>query len=172
MFTKQQLAKWRNEGFVFPEFYDEVAVDEKKKEEKFNEVKNIPLVSFKGTAPPKIEINKETLIEFVISGQSRILQNNFDVELLTSDSNIFFSTKKWSNVDYGYGLKTKVKAIKEGNYLLQFNINMKDSNALNLTFYAPEIIENCKKENEQIDDLIIISMFEFKNKFDFESFTK
>jgi len=35
MFTKQQLAKWRSEGFIFPEFYDEVAVDEKKKE--FNE---------------------------------------------------------------------------------------------------------------------------------------
>jgi predicted chitinase len=34
MFTKQQLAKWRSEGFVFPEFYDEVAVDEKKKEPK------------------------------------------------------------------------------------------------------------------------------------------
>lgn len=141
MFTKEQLAQWRELGFEFDDFYDAVAVD--KKEEDYSN--DIPTISFKGKAPEKIEINKKTLIEFLIRGESRYLQNNINVELISTDDNISFTTKQW-RADYGFTLKTNVTAKKEGSYILQFRINGKDSNALNLSFYAPDKVENCKKE--------------------------
>jgi hypothetical protein len=62
MFTKQQLAKWRNEGFVFPEFYDEVAVDEKKKEPKVVEYDDyIEFEKILRSNNSKLEITPETI---------------------------------------------------------------------------------------------------------------
>ena len=41
MFTKQQFAAWREQGFEFDDFYDSVAVEEKKVENKTLTVKYI-----------------------------------------------------------------------------------------------------------------------------------
>lgn len=154
MFTKEQLAKWRELGFEFDDFYDSVAVDKKK--EDYGGI-DIPTISFKGKAPEKIEINKKTLIEFLISGESRYLKNNINVELISTDDNISFTTKQWRG-DYGFTLKTNVTAKKEGAYVLQFKINGKNSNALNLTFYDKNQSENsskciCKKVSWTADNL-------------------
>jgi hypothetical protein len=115
-------------------------IDSRAREEAERQAKNnIPTISFKGKAPDKIEINKQTLIEFIISGQSRILQNNINVELITTDDNITFSKKQWDNVDYGFTLKTNVTAKQEGTYTFQFNVNGEPANALCLIFYDAKI---------------------------------
>lgn len=57
MFTKEQLAKWRSEGFIFDKFYDEVAVDKTGKVQSEDDSSSrydfLPVVSVNTTEDPK-----------------------------------------------------------------------------------------------------------------------
>lgn len=130
------MVKWRELGFEFDDFYVAVAVDKKEEEEK--EEGGVPTISFRDKAPNKIEINKKTLIKFKIDGNKRISQNNIDVELISYDTDISFTTKKWTKRDYGWGLDTNVTAKKAGTFRFQFKVNGKWSNTLSLEFYDKE----------------------------------
>lgn len=115
-------------GFASPFKYDWVNED-------FKNPVDVPSISFKGKAPEKIEINKKTLIEFIISGKPRTLQNNIDVELISTDGNISFSTFKLSGIDNGFTLETYVIAKTVGSHTLQFKIDGKNSKSISLSFY-------------------------------------
>ena len=121
-------------------------------------VQGTPTIAFKGKVPDIIEINKKTLIEFIICGTSRFLRNNLDVELISENTDVEFSTKKWDKQDFGWTIKTNVTAKKEGTYTFQFNVNGKLANALCLVFYdakreAEEARCICKKTSWTADDL-------------------
>lgn len=57
MFTKEQLAKWRSEGFIFGDFYDTVAVEKKEENETGEKLEGrydfLPVVSVNMTEDPK-----------------------------------------------------------------------------------------------------------------------
>jgi len=111
-----------------------------------------PTIAFKGKAPDRIEINKKTLIEFIISGTSRFLRNNLTVELICGNADVEFSTKSWSRQDFGFTIKTNVTAKKEGTYTFQFNVNGKPANALCLVFYDAKREEEEARKAEEISN--------------------
>ncbi len=134
-------------GYESPFNYDWVKEDFTTSEK----TQDIPTVSFKGKAPDKIEINKKTLLNFIVSGEYvSIGGNKFDVELIWSNPNLTFTTKKW-NIEEGWTIRTYVTAKQEGEYIFQFKIDNKISNSLSLIFFDKNKLliqdkEDCVKE--------------------------
>jgi hypothetical protein len=107
----------------------------------------IPSISLKKT-PELIEVEKTTLLEFIISGESRWGKNDLVVELINEDKDVRFSTLKWTNVDYGFTIKTNITPNKAGEIEIKFKVNNKETNPVIIeTKYIlqePKIVEEQK----------------------------
>jgi hypothetical protein len=107
----------------------------------------IPSISLKKT-PELIEVEKTTLLEFIISGESRWGKNDLIVELINEDKDVRFSTLKWTNVDYGFTIKTNITPNKAGEINIKFKVNNKETNPVIIeTKYIlqePKIVEEQK----------------------------
>ncbi len=82
MFTKEQLARWREQGFQFDDFYDQVAVDKKEKDEEDGggSVTDVRILS-----RPPYKFGDSIEVEIMTKGLSR-KNTILTIELLDDDS--------------------------------------------------------------------------------------
>jgi len=106
----------------------------------------LPTISLKSESEI-IEIGKKNLIEFIISGSPRLGKNNLKVELINENKVLVFTTTKWTNVDFGFVIKTNITPQGTGKFKINFKIDGQNSNSLTLeTRYA--MLENPKLVND------------------------
>ncbi|MCW3160524.1 hypothetical protein [Chryseobacterium oryctis] len=104
-------------------------------------------VSFK--EEPDIEVGKKSLIQFLISGNSRWGNNDLTIELINENKELSFTTLKWSSVDYGFTMKTNITSKKAGKFTVNFKANDKYINSLTLeakykTLENPKLVKDTK----------------------------
>jgi hypothetical protein len=109
---------------------------------------NTPSISFK-TIPDLIEVNKTTLLEFLISGSPRWGENNITINLINNNKELTFTTLKWDKMDYGFTMRTKITPKKAGKFNISFKANNIATNSLifeaKYILKDPEIVEEPKQ---------------------------
>lgn len=121
----------------------------------------VPSISFK-ELPDIIEADKATLLKFLIGGKSRWGKNNLTIDLLNNNKELVFTTKNWSNQDYGFTILTKVTPKKAGKFTIDFRVNNNPTNSLTFdTKYIlqePEIVSDTKVQYTEEQKAKLISI--------------
>lgn len=100
-----------------------------------NNNSNVPTISFKGSVPKILNVNKKYLISFLISGEYESFGGeNVKIELINLNKNLSFSTTTW-NAERGWTINTYITSTDAGEFIFQFKVNNQLSNSLNLTFF-------------------------------------
>ncbi|WP_294288640.1 hypothetical protein [uncultured Chryseobacterium sp.] len=108
---------------------------------------NLPTIAFK--EEPDIEVGKKSLIQFLISGSSRWGKNDISIEIINENKELTFTTLKWTNVDYGFTMRTNITSKKPGKFTINFKANNKYTNSLILeakykTLENPKLVNDTK----------------------------
>jgi len=108
---------------------------------------NLPTIAFK--EEPDIEVGKKSLIQFLISGNSRWGKNDISIEIINENKELTFTTIKWTSVDYGFTMRTNITSKKPGKFTINFKANNKYTNSLTLeakykTLENPKLVNDTK----------------------------
>lgn len=106
---------------------------------------NLPTITFK--EEPNIEVGKKSLIQFVISGNSRWGKNDISIDIINDHKELTFTTLKWTSVDYGFTMRTNITSKKPGKFTINFKANNKYTNSLTLEAKY-KVLENPKLVND------------------------
>ncbi|MDQ1160196.1 hypothetical protein QE422_000564 [Chryseobacterium sp. SORGH_AS 447] len=106
---------------------------------------NLPTITFK--EEPDIEVGKKSLIQFLISGNSRWGKNDISIDIINDNKELTFTTLKWTSVDYGFTMRTNITSKKSGKFTINFKVNNKYTNSLTLEAKY-KVLENPKLVND------------------------